>query len=96
MVFFHSRINDLDGVQRFVNLRELNVSRTEITDKDLQYLSGLSKLRRLELNGNDLTDLRPIRGLNIAHLELACLRIRTIEKDEDDPDSRSVSESGSG
>jgi uncharacterized protein GlcG (DUF336 family)/glucose/arabinose dehydrogenase len=79
MVFFHSRLNDLNGVQEFINLRQLNVSRTEITDNDLQYLSKMTKLKRLELNGNDLIDLHPIKRLNIVHLGLACLNIRSIE-----------------
>lgn len=79
MNFFHSTLRDLCGLEKFVNLTSLNVSRTEIDNSQLRHIAPLTKLGRLELNGNDLSNLSPISGLNPYHLGLACLQISTLQ-----------------
>lgn len=77
--FFHSSLSSLNGLEKFVNLKSLNLSRTNIKTNQLVYLSGLTGLERLELNGNDITDLSLISKLNPRHLGLACLQITSIQ-----------------
>nr|QBK91103.1 MAG: leucine rich repeat protein [Pithovirus LCPAC202] len=77
--FFHSTISNLTGLDKFTNLKSLNLSRTEINNSQLLYLSSLTQLERLELNGNDINNLSAISGLNPNHLGLACLQITNLQ-----------------
>ncbi len=77
--FFHSTITNLHNIEKFTNLKSLNLSRTNIHMKDLIHLSGLTQLDRLELNGNDITELSAITNLNPRHLGLACLQITSVQ-----------------
>ncbi len=76
--FFHTRLNTLLGAEKFSNIMVINVSRTEIKDSDLKYLSGLKKLKWLELNGNDISNLTPLSGLDLVGLGVACTKISTL------------------
>lgn len=79
MNFFHTRMKNLAGLEKFTNLKSLNVSRTEVINEELKYLSKLISLERLELNGNIISDLTPLRDLvNLEHLGLACLKMKSL------------------
>ncbi len=75
---FHTSLANLRHIILFTNLKSLNVSRTEIKDSDLNYLANMGLLERLELNGNELTNLGPLSRLNPHRLGLACLQITTL------------------
>ena len=78
MNFFHSTLRFLEGLDKFVNLNSLNVSRTDIDNSQLRYIALLNNIGRLELNGNDINDLTLISNLNPRHLGLACLQITSL------------------
>lgn len=80
MNFFATTLKLLDGVERYVNLVSLNVSRTFITDNELVYLLLMKQLIRLELNGNDIENISSISGLiNLTKLGLACTHVLSLE-----------------
>ncbi len=71
--FFSTPLLSLAGLTRFTQLTSLNVSRTQITNVELDHLSTLTRLTRLELNGNDISRIDPIQPLvNLTKLGLAC------------------------
>lgn len=71
--FFSTPISSLVGLNEFSNLKSLNLSRTRIIDAQLIYISDLIQLTRLELNGNNISDIRAISGLTkLTKLGLAC------------------------
>ena len=76
--FFHTRLRSLVGLEHFVNLTTLNDNRTEIGDPELVHIARLSQIRRLEINGNMITNLAPLAGMNYEFLGLACLQIRSL------------------
>lgn len=77
--FFATKLRSLLGINRFINLTSLNVSRSEIGDVDVRELSVMVELTRLELNGNDISDISPISGLvNLRKLGLACTFIKEL------------------
>ena len=78
MNFFHSTLRFLEGLDKFVNLTSLNVSRTDIDNSQLRYIALLNGIDRLELNGNDINDLSLLNGINPRHLGLACLQITSL------------------
>ena len=55
-------ISDLSGLEYCVSLTELELSHNHRI-KDITPLSNLRKLRRIELNHNQIDDLAPLRGL---------------------------------
>ena len=79
MNFFATTLYSLKNIDRFKNLKSLNVSRTLITDKDIKYLSELIGLTRLELNGNTISNISPLVNLvNLNKLGLACTSIKDL------------------
>lgn len=77
--FFATKLSSLEGINKFVNLKSLNVSRSMITDSDLVHLKNMTQLTRLELNGNDITNINDIKDLvNLRKLGLACTFIHDL------------------
>jgi len=69
-------VKDLNGFQRAVNLRELNLRRNEISD--LSPLSGLTRLELLIVADNGIKDISGLRGpvlRGLEHLDLSINRI---------------------
>ncbi len=54
-------VNHVEGLQYATNLRQLNVSRSEL--QDIGVLRSLTKLTKLELGSNQISDLSPLRSL---------------------------------
>ncbi len=55
------QVTNLQGIEAFLNLRELNAGFNAISD--ISILSGLTELRKLELGGNAISDISPLAGL---------------------------------
>ena len=55
------QVTNLQGIEVFLNLRELNAGFNTISD--ISSLSGLTELRKLELGGNAISDISPLGGL---------------------------------
>ena len=55
------QVTNLQGIEAFLNLRELNAGFNAISD--ISILSGLTELRKLELGGNAISDIGPLAGL---------------------------------
>ena len=53
-------ISDLSGLERFINLTEIDLGKNRITN--LSPLSGLKRLRLLDLGENAITDVSPLRA----------------------------------
>ena len=74
--FFATTLSSLRGIDRFKNLKSLNVSRTRVTDNDMPYLSDMNQLIRLELNGNTISNIDSLNRLtNLDKLGLACTSV---------------------
>ena len=71
LVLNAGNISDIKEIKKLVNLEYLEMKAMEITDDDLQYLSGLIKIRELNL------DYCNINGSGLAHLK-ACKNLRKI------------------
>jgi Leucine-rich repeat (LRR) protein len=56
---------DLEYLEAWKQLRNLQLGRTQITDAGLEHLNGLIKLQRLDLSGTQITDagLEHLKGL---------------------------------
>lgn len=77
--FFATRLESLKGIETFSNLKSLNVSRTMITNKDLEDLKNSIQLTRLDLNGNQISDIRALANLvNLEKLGLACTYVEDL------------------
>lgn len=79
-------VNDLTGIENMVNLKTLTISsnNTESPNaptaiKNLEPLKNLSKLELLRLSHNAISDLTPLRGLNLKKLYLSHNMIENIE-----------------
>ena len=70
-------VKDLNGFQRAVNLRELNLRRNEISD--LSPLSGLTRLELLIVADNGIKDISGLRGPVLRGLEHLDLSINQID-----------------
>ncbi|CAM1361666.1 Por secretion system C-terminal sorting domain-containing protein (fragment) [Tenacibaculum xiamenense] len=69
-------IQDLTGIEFFVNLKELDCSKNSLTSLDV---SKNTKLRSLTCGGNDLTDLDVSSNLDLTTLSCNRTRIRSID-----------------
>ena len=64
-----TQIKDINGLESFTNLENLEVSFHAISD--ISPLAGLTKLRSLSLGGNPVADIEPLSGLtNLGFLTL--------------------------
>ena len=80
MNFFATTIFDLQGIVKFTHISSLNLSRTMINDQSLLHISTLVQLIRLELNGNDLTNIYDLSGLiMLTKLGIACTMISDLK-----------------
>lgn len=71
-----SNINSLEGFQQLINLKELNISGTNVSD--LSPISGFSQMSTLNINQTQVADLFPIAGLaNLSTLSIE----KTVVKD---------------
>ena len=70
-------VKDIQGLQYFINLRELDAGFNDIGD--LAPLAGLTELKRLNLGGTSVTDISVLAGLNnLEELTLFGCRISDI------------------
>ncbi|MHC4111897.1 MAG: redoxin family protein, partial [Planctomycetota bacterium] len=71
-----TQTTDADLAQRLeglTSLQELNLSRTQITNKGLTHLSGLTSLRKLFLSNTQITDAGLAHLKNLTSLQSLCL-----------------------
>ncbi|PEQ91728.1 hypothetical protein CN481_15680 [Bacillus sp. AFS006103] len=73
------KIESIEGLQHFTNLKELYLHDNKIID--ILPIENLHKLVRLELGNNDLEDINPLRNLvNLTRLAIGfSYKIRTVE-----------------
>ena len=59
----YNELTDVSPLAGLTQLKELNLEETQLTDKQLNHLVGLTKLETLWLLNNNLTDLSALAGL---------------------------------
>lgn len=73
-----SQINDLSGIEHFINLKRLDISWNKI--KDIKKLSGLSKLEYLRAYGNQIASIAPLKTLvNLNSLNIGGNKLTKID-----------------
>ena len=69
-----------DVLERLSSLTSLTIKKLNLTDHDIQELSHLTSLKKLDLSGNILTDLSALSNLsNLIHLDLSFNQISDIQ-----------------
>ena len=72
-----TQITDITGIERFINLQELDCNFNAV--EDISGLAGLTQLKRLSLGGNRLSDISVLAGLTkLEGLEIFGNSIRDI------------------
>ena len=70
----HFRMNDLTSLSDFINLEELYIQCCRLIS--LVGIEKLTKLKKLTADqGNFYSDLNPLRGLNLTHLEMEFTKV---------------------
>ena len=59
----YNELTDVSPLAGLKQLKELNLEETQLTDKHLKHLGGLTRLETLWLLNNNLTDLSALAGL---------------------------------
>lgn len=73
-----SQITKLDGIEYFINVRNLDLSFHKI--KDLKKLTGLTRLEYLRVHGNAIEDLKPLANLaNLVSLNVGGNKIKSVK-----------------
>jgi internalin A len=71
-------IQDLNGIERFKNLRSLTMEKQELTD--LKHIAALYKIRALTIVDNNITDLTPLGNLsNLFQLNIEQNFVQSLE-----------------
>lgn len=75
------QINAFRGLEQFTKLKNLDVSRTFIDQREFEWLSTLVDLRRLNVSGTEIRSLEPIRSMPLlTTLDLSnCRSVESIE-----------------
>ncbi|WP_456400594.1 leucine-rich repeat domain-containing protein, partial [Mesoaciditoga sp.] len=67
-------------IKNLTNLQQLSMPGLGLTNNDIQFLSGFSQLSWLDLGWNKITDISPLKGLNLQWgLDLSGNNIQNIE-----------------
>ena len=62
--------DELEHLERFSQLKVLNIQYSAVTDAGLEYLKGLTQLKRLQLDGTNITDAGLKHGMSQLLLKL--------------------------
>lgn len=69
-----ARIQDIDGVQEFTQVTDLNISGNKV--EDISALASMTQLTTLNLNNNKISNISPLSGLtNLASLKASFNKI---------------------
>lgn len=66
-----TKINDLSGIEKFTNLKWLDISNTDIDSSSLKYISKLTNLRTIYASNTNISDISDLKDLvNLETLDL--------------------------